>query len=55
MNIPFVDTDEVIEEITGKTIPEIFSTESESGFREIEQRTLENITHIYRTVILATG
>ncbi|MDQ8043545.1 MAG: bifunctional shikimate kinase/3-dehydroquinate synthase [Solirubrobacteraceae bacterium] len=35
-----VDIDEEIERTTGRTIPQIFGTEGESGFREIEERTI---------------
>jgi shikimate kinase len=41
LSVPFVDLDLAIEAETGRAIPEIFRTEGESGFREIEARTLE--------------
>ena len=40
---PFTDLDAVIEQQTGRTIPEIFSTEGESGFRKRELEALCNI------------
>ena len=35
-----IDTDTAIEERTGRTIPEIFATEGESGFRQIEEQVV---------------
>jgi shikimate kinase len=39
----FMDLDKVIEERTGRTIPEIFSTDGEAAFRAIESNTLRDI------------
>jgi shikimate dehydrogenase len=41
MGRPFADTDERIEEATGKTIPEIFANEGEGAFRRLETRVLD--------------
>ena len=38
-----IDTDLLIEDATGKTIPEIFESEGEAGFREIEQHVISRI------------
>ena len=40
---PFMDLDHVIEERTGRTIPEIFATDGESAFRAMELETLKDI------------
>lgn len=40
---PFIDLDEYIETRTGRTIPEIFDSEGEEGFREIESAALEEL------------
>ena len=40
---PFMDLDHVIEERTGRTIPEIFATDGESAFRAMELETLKEI------------
>ena len=40
LNLPFTDLDSEIESKTGKTIPQIFEENGESGFREIERETL---------------
>ena len=40
---PFMDLDSVIEERTGRSIPEIFANEGEAAFRQMELETLKNI------------
>ena len=40
---PFIDLDSVIEERTGRSIPEIFASDGEAAFRKLEQDTLRNI------------
>ena len=37
LNLPFVDTDVLIEEKTGRSIPDIFHEDGEERFRNIEQ------------------
>jgi shikimate kinase len=51
---PFYDSDRVIEERTGATIPLIFEKEGESGFRERESRAIEELTELDE-IVLATG
>lgn len=36
-DVPFCDTDAEIEELTGRTIPDIFATDGERAFRAIEE------------------
>ena len=55
MRLPFVDSDTVIEEEAGMTIPGIFATEGESGFRERESRAIERITSAPGAIILSVG
>lgn len=50
----FFDTDILIEKVAGKTINEIFATEGENSFRELETKVLEELTACNRSVI-ATG
>lgn len=38
---PFVDTDEVVEKLAGKSIAEIFSQDGEPAFRALERRVVE--------------
>lgn len=54
LHIDFADTDELIESRTGKTIPEIFATEGESVFRELESEVLQEVSQ-WPNMIVATG
>ena len=40
---PFMDLDQVIEERTGRTIPEIFSQDGEPAFRQMELNALKQV------------
>jgi shikimate kinase len=53
LQIQVLDTDQLIEEESGKTIPQIFSEEGEASFRELEMLVLKK-TPVTDTVI-ATG
>lgn len=44
--LPFIDADDAIEADAGKTIPDIFTHEGESGFRDRERRV---VTRLART------
>ncbi len=50
----FQDSDRVIEERTGASIPLIFELEGESGFRRREKATLDKLT-AKQELVLATG
>ena len=50
----FLDTDQEIEKISGKTIPHIFRKEGEKRFRSEETLVLKRLLHIKKRVI-ATG
>ena len=39
----FIDLDSVIEERTGRSIPEIFASDGEAAFRDIEKNTLKDV------------
>ena len=55
MGRAFVDTDDLIVQTMGKSIPEIFSEVGESGFRKIESQVIrEQVSQKHATVI-ATG
>jgi len=43
INIPFIDTDDYIENITGKTINEIFNKHGEIYFRKLEKKIISEI------------
>lgn len=40
---PFMDLDSVIEDRTGRSIPDIFANDGEAAFRQMELDTLQNI------------
>ncbi|SFE08431.1 shikimate kinase [Actinopolyspora alba] len=40
LGVPFRDTDEDVERLAGRTIPEIFTDDGEPAFRELETRAL---------------
>ncbi|WP_010096970.1 shikimate kinase [Ornithinibacillus scapharcae] len=48
----YIDTDKLIEELRGKTIPSIFAEEGESAFRNYESETLHMIEN---KLIVSTG
>ena len=50
----FYDTDKEIERRTGVSISWIFEMEGESGFRQREQKVLEELSQL-KNIVLATG
>ncbi len=54
LNYQFLDSDRVIEERTGVSIPTIFDIEGEEGFRERESRIIDELTQ-RENIVLATG
>ncbi|WP_277656165.1 shikimate kinase [Seleniivibrio woodruffii] len=50
----FVDTDKMVEEMTGRTIGEIFEESSEAEFRKLETEVLRKITE-EKGMIVSTG
>ncbi|PLA74703.1 shikimate kinase AroK [Hydrogenovibrio sp. SC-1] len=54
LHYQFVDSDHVIEERTGASIPMIFDIEGESGFRSREEQVIDEWTQ-KPEVVLATG
>ena len=50
----FLDTDAIIEQATGMTIPEIFEAEGEEGFRNVETQVLNSV-HSYVRCVVSTG
>jgi len=51
----FVDTDYTIVKQTGKTIPEIFSTQGEEYFRELEEKVLEQLATTPGEYVISLG
>lgn len=54
LSVPFYDSDKAIEESTGVDIPTIFEFEGEQGFRDREQKMIQQLTQM-EGIILATG
>lgn len=54
LKLQFLDLDNYIEKRNFKTIPEIFATEGETGFRIIEKKALQEVSE-FEDIIIATG
>jgi shikimate kinase len=54
LNLQFIDLDTFIEERNFKTIPEIFASAGEEGFRKVEQHALHEVSE-FEDVVVATG
>lgn len=54
LGLPFVDLDAEIERVAGRTVPEIFATEGEAGFRRREAVALRAAVDLPK-VVVATG
>lgn len=50
----FLDTDTLIEQVAGKSIPAIFATSGEAAFRALESEVLRQIAP-YTRLVVATG
>jgi shikimate kinase len=55
LHFDYLDTDEMIQSATGKTIAEIFKSDGEKNFRELEQKVVEEISARKNTVISTGG
>ncbi len=51
----FIDTDDIIVEREGRLIPEIFASEGEAAFRDIESAVIRDITLRSRGAVISTG
>ncbi len=51
----FIETDQLIIQKTGKTIPQIFDEEGESKFREYESSVYEKVSELDKVVISCGG
>lgn len=54
LGFDFLDTDQLIVETAGRSIPEIFAAEGEAGFRVVETQVLRSLEGAQRKII-ATG
>eukprot|EP00536_Pseudo-nitzschia_multiseries_P016811 jgi/Psemu1/292716/fgenesh1_pg.1246_\ len=50
----FLDTDDIIEKATKMTITDIFESEGEEGFRDVESQVLDTV-HAYVRCVVSTG
>ena len=55
LHFEFIDTDELIEERSGRKISEIFEQAGEAGFRQIEKQVVIELARARRTVIASGG
>lgn len=57
LGCPFLDLDEVIVKKAGRSIPAIFASDGEEGFRRLEKQALEQTVSKYaeNTAVLALG
>lgn len=55
LGVGYLDTDQLIEEREGRSIPEIFDREGEDYFRELETEVLTEILHNREHFVLSTG
>lgn len=51
----FIDADDALEEITDRTIAEIFASDGERGFRAIESDVLEELLEHHEPTVIASG
>lgn len=52
---PLIDTDTLIMEKTGTTIPQIFAVGGEDGFRQVEMEVIEGLRHVTGSIISCGG
>ncbi len=55
LNREFFDLDEEIVRVAGRSIPEIFATDGETTFRNLETRVLREVLSNKKNIVLATG
>ena len=55
LNRPFFDLDEEIVRFAGRSIPEIFATDGEATFRNLETEVLREVLANQKGLVLATG
>ena len=55
LRFDFLDTDELIEEFTGRSITDIFAKDGEAAFRALEKKVVEQLAEKNKTVISTGG
>lgn len=53
LEVPFLDTDSLVEDFAGQKIPEIFSNQGEAGFRELEHTIIRALPS--KNCVISTG
>ena len=53
LHFEFLDTDELIEKFTGRSITEIFKKDGEAAFRALEKKVVEELATKTKTVMCA--
>ncbi|PIR31701.1 MAG: shikimate kinase [Alphaproteobacteria bacterium CG11_big_fil_rev_8_21_14_0_20_44_7] len=55
IHLPFLDSDRLIEDLAGVTIPEIFERDGEEFFRKVESKTIRKYLKKEEAFVMATG
>src|SRR6202453_1250915 len=55
LHFHYLDTDEMIQSATGKTVADIFSTSGEPAFRALEEKAVQELAEKNHTVISCGG
>lgn len=55
LSVPMIDADEEIERRAGMSIPEIFRSRGEDGFRRLEREVLDDLLNRPGTTVVALG
>jgi shikimate kinase len=55
LHFKFVDTDELIQNHTGRTIADIFTNEGEAAFRELERKVVLDLAQTQKTLVSTGG
>lgn len=55
LDLIFVDTDRVIERVTGSSVKRIFATQGEPAFRRYERIVVGRVVHLERAVVALGG
>lgn len=55
LDVPFADTDAIVEETSGRTISDIFLIDGEGAFREMERRAVQQALATHRGILALGG
>ncbi|KMY23696.1 shikimate kinase [Actinobaculum suis] len=55
LGVPFADSDQLIVEATGRSIPDIFADDGEAGFRQIEEKEIARALREFGGVLSLGG